>query len=166
MRWNVFYDDNSGPAHQVRAGGLIHGGFYPYERRPARRDLTGHPHRRRTGVWLHDAPLRHHGVGDAHHDLPRHHHRPDPGAQYYATWRTFPATCDWSWQEMQPVGVTRTYSASTSTRARTPTAACTSCPAGAASMFEELMPDVFVDEADVGPELVGSQPPAARARAA
>ena len=24
-------------------------------------------------------------------------------------WRTFPTTCDWSWQEMKPAGVTRTY---------------------------------------------------------
>src|SRR6476661_6230618 len=31
MRWDAFYNDNSDPAHQVREGGLIHGGFYPYE---------------------------------------------------------------------------------------------------------------------------------------
>src|SRR6478735_7519373 len=31
MRWDSFYNDNSDPAHQVRPGGLIHGGFYPYE---------------------------------------------------------------------------------------------------------------------------------------
>ena len=24
-------------------------------------------------------------------------------------WRTFPTTCDWGWQEMQPAGVTRNY---------------------------------------------------------
>ncbi len=32
-----------------------------------------------------------------------------PATHYFAPWRTFPATCDWSWHEMQPVGVTRTY---------------------------------------------------------
>jgi len=32
-----------------------------------------------------------------------------PAKQYFALWRTFPNTCDWSWQESQAVGVTRTY---------------------------------------------------------
>ena len=32
---------------------------------------------------------------------------PDQG--YFGTWRTFPDTCDWSWQETKPIGVDRTY---------------------------------------------------------
>ena len=33
-----------------------------------------------------------------------------PAAHYFGTWRTFPAGCDWDWQEQgQPVGTTRRY---------------------------------------------------------
>ena len=32
-----------------------------------------------------------------------------PQKAYYGAWRTFPDTCDWSWQETRPVGETRTY---------------------------------------------------------
>ena len=32
-----------------------------------------------------------------------------PAKEYFGSWRTFPDTCDWSWQETKPVGVDRTY---------------------------------------------------------
>ena len=32
-----------------------------------------------------------------------------PTKEYFGAWRTFPDTCDWSWQETKPVGVHRTY---------------------------------------------------------
>src|SRR5262245_27836449 len=32
-----------------------------------------------------------------------------PPKEYYGTWRSFPDTCDWSWQETKPIGETRTY---------------------------------------------------------
>jgi hypothetical protein len=30
-----------------------------------------------------------------------------PSREYFGAWRTFPDTCDWSWQETRPLGVTR-----------------------------------------------------------
>jgi hypothetical protein len=32
-----------------------------------------------------------------------------PSKVYYGPWRTFPDSCDWSWQETRPTGFTRTY---------------------------------------------------------
>ena len=32
-----------------------------------------------------------------------------PAKEYFGAWRTFPDTCDWSWQETKPLGVHRTY---------------------------------------------------------
>ena len=29
-----------------------------------------------------------------------------PAKEYFGAWRTFPDTCDWSWQETKPLGVT------------------------------------------------------------
>ena len=29
-----------------------------------------------------------------------------PAKEYFGSWRTFPDTCDWSWQETKPIGVT------------------------------------------------------------
>ena len=40
-------------------------------------------------------------VGIARGQLPR--------KEYYGRWRSFPDTCDWSWQETKPVGEWRTY---------------------------------------------------------
>ena len=40
-------------------------------------------------------------IGIANGQLPR--------KEYYGRWRSFPDTCDWSWQETKPEGFTRTY---------------------------------------------------------
>jgi len=32
-----------------------------------------------------------------------------PPTHYFKMWRTFPDTCDWSWPEMQPTGIHKTY---------------------------------------------------------
>ena len=141
MRWDAFYNDNSDPAHQVRAGGLHPRWLLPVRAQPPGRRLPGHPHRRRPRV-AHDPPLRHDGVRDPHHDLPRHHHRPDqPPPQYYATWRTFPDDVRLVVAGDAAGGRdTARTTASTSTRVPTPTAACTSCPAGAARCSRSSCP--------------------------
>ncbi len=56
-----------------------------------------------------------------------------PQKAYYGRWRTFPDTCDWSWQETKPVGVGESTSASTSSRAPTSTTTLGSSRAGAAT---------------------------------
>ena len=32
-----------------------------------------------------------------------------PAQHFFAAWRTFPDSCDWSWPESKPVGVQRRY---------------------------------------------------------
>ena len=105
-------------------------------------------------------PLRHDRLGDPDHELPRHPHRPGPGQALLrrrgAPSRrpaTGPGTrCS---RSASPAPT----SASTSTRARTPTAACTSCPGWGGSMFEELMPAVFVPEETWAPRSWGVNHP-------
>ena len=91
-----------------RPGGLIHGGFWDAHRRPGARVTGNH-----SGVGPDVCYTGHHydttvtepriasyiGIADGQ----------IPAKQYYGMWRTFPSTCDWRWQEMQPLGENRTY---------------------------------------------------------
>ena len=83
-----------------------------------------------------------------------------PQKEYYGRWRTFPDTCDWCFQETKPVGDRASTSASTSSRAPTRTTASRSCPSWGGSMFEALMPALFVPEEQLGAAQLGRQPPA------
>ena len=74
-----------------------------------------------------------------------------PAKAYYATWRTFPDTCDWSWQEQQPVGVTRTYDGIPVFEGAYRYRGFQVVPSWGGDMFEALMPDLFVPEAAWGP---------------
>ena len=74
-----------------------------------------------------------------------------PPAAYFATWRTFPASCDWSWQEQQPVGVTRTYLGIPVFEGAYRYRGIQLVPSWGGDMFESLMPDLFVPEAAWGP---------------
>ena len=109
MRWDMFYDaDTAHPG--VRPGGLIHGGFYDAPPTARVLDLHRQPHRRAART-----------SGTPTTTTTRRCPRPGsrsylgiltgqiPAKQYFAMWRTFPASCDWSWHEMQPVGENRTY---------------------------------------------------------
>ena len=64
----------------VRPGGLMHGGFYPFDRRPPGRRLPRAPTSAATRRLAHDPPLRHDRLRDPDHELPRHPHRAGPGA--------------------------------------------------------------------------------------
>ncbi|WP_426566250.1 glucoamylase family protein [Angustibacter sp. McL0619] len=74
-----------------------------------------------------------------------------PPEAYYATWRTFPSTCDWSWQEQQPVGTTRTYLGVPVYEGAYRYRGMRLVPSWGGDMFESLMPDLFVPEASWGP---------------
>jgi hypothetical protein len=153
MRWDAFYDPNG-----TRPGGLMHGGFYPYENgRPGGTYLGTHiggP-----DVWL----TTHHYdtivsesritsyLGIMTGQVPQRH--------YFAAWRTFPASCDWSWPEMQPVGVTRTYMGIEVFEGAYTYRGMRIVPGWGGSMFEELMPNVFVPEEDWGPRSWGLNHP-------
>jgi hypothetical protein len=154
MRWDAFYNDNSDPAHQVRTGGLIHGGFYPYE--------DGRPGGTYRGTHIGGDPV---WLTTHHYDTTVSETRITsylgiitgqiPPKQYFAMWRTFPATCDWSWHEMQPVGENRTYYGIDVYEGAYTYRGMHIVPGWGGSMFEELMPDVFVDEAAWAPRSWG-----------
>jgi len=74
-----------------------------------------------------------------------------PKEEYFGSWRTFPDTCDWSWQETKPVGFTRTYLGVSVFEGAYPYDGMRIVPGWGGSMFEALMPDLFVPEDQWGP---------------
>ena len=72
--------------------------------------------------------------------------------EYFGAWRTFPATCDWSWQETQPVGFNRTYLGVNVFEGAYPYNGTRVVPGWGGSMFEALMPSLFVPEDKWGPQ--------------
>lgn len=159
MRWDAFYNPGDDPAHPaVRPGGLIHGGFFPFDH-----DRPGGVYRG-THIGGEDVWLTTH-----HYDTTVSETRITsylgiitgqiPPRQYFAMWRTFPATCDWSWHEMQPVGVDRTYYGIDVYEGAYTYRGMRIVPGWGGSMFEELMPDVFVPEATWAPSSWGRNHP-------
>jgi len=73
-----------------------------------------------------------------------------PPKEYFGAWRTFPDSCDWSWQETKPVGVHRTYLGIDVFEGAYPYSDFRVVPGWGGSMFEALMPALFVPEEDWG----------------
>jgi hypothetical protein len=69
-----------------------------------------------------------------------------PARHYFGTWRSFPDSCDWSWQETRPLGVTRRYFGVDVFEGAYPYADMRVTPSWGGSMFEALMPPLFVPE--------------------
>jgi Putative glucoamylase/Protein of unknown function (DUF3131) len=157
-RWDVFFDRSF-----WRRPGANFGGFYTAPN-PTRTDLVQLP------------PLN--GVGGADVWYTANHHYDTavsesrminylgimrgqiPGGAYYATWRTFPV--DWTWPEMPPIGQARTYLGVDVYEGvyRYPYAdGLHVVPGWGGSMFEELMPDLFVPEATWAPGSWGKNHP-------
>lgn len=82
-----------------------------------------------------------------------------PAADYFKMWRTFPSSCDWSWQEMQPSGVTRTYLGVDVYEGHYTYRGMNIVPSWGGSMFEALMVPLFVPEAEWGPRSWGVNHP-------
>jgi len=74
-----------------------------------------------------------------------------PPKEYFGAWRTFPDTCDWSWQETKPLGFHRTYYGIDVFEGSYPYAGMRIVPGWGGSMFEALMPTLFVPEEQWGP---------------
>ncbi|HTV24438.1 MAG TPA: glucoamylase family protein [Polyangiaceae bacterium] len=75
-----------------------------------------------------------------------------PREHYFAAWRTFPDTCDWSWQEAKPVGRWQSYlGVDVFEGAYADGAAGRLVPTWGGSMFEALMPTLVVPEAEWAP---------------
>jgi hypothetical protein len=154
MRWDSFYDTNAS-----RKPGLMHGGFFVTQP-PGRTDgFYGNHIGVGPDVWL----TNHHYdttvsetritsyLGIMTGQVPKEH--------YFAMWRTFPATCDWSWPEMQPVGEDRTYFGVDVYEGAYTYRGMHIVPGWGGSMFEELMPDVFVPESSWAPRSWGLNHP-------
>jgi hypothetical protein len=77
-------------------------------------------------------------IGTAKHELPR--------KTYYGRWRSFPDSCDWSWQETRPSGFHRSYDGVDVFDGAYPYGATRVTPSWGGSMFEALMPALFVPE--------------------
>jgi hypothetical protein len=77
-------------------------------------------------------------IGIAKGELPRRH--------YFGAWRSFPKTCDWSWQETKPLGMHRSYYGVEVFEGAYPYAGRRLVPSWGGSMFEALMPALFVPE--------------------
>jgi hypothetical protein len=82
-----------------------------------------------------------------------------PPKEYYGTWRSFPDTCDWSWQETKPLGVTRTYYGVNVFEGAYPYDGMLVTPSWGGSMFEDLMPALFVPEEKWAPHSWGVNHP-------
>jgi hypothetical protein len=82
-----------------------------------------------------------------------------PPKEYYGAWRSFPDTCDWSWQETKPIGVTRTYFGVNVFEGAYPYAGMRVTPSWGGSMFEALMPALFVPEERWAPQSWGINHP-------
>jgi hypothetical protein len=74
-----------------------------------------------------------------------------PQREYYGAWRSFPDSCDWSWQETRPLGVHRTYLGIDVFEGAYPYNGTRVTPSWGGSMFEALMPSLFVPEDVWGP---------------
>jgi hypothetical protein len=161
MRWDAFYNpgDGAGGHRVVRPGGLMHGGFYPFANGRGADEAYLGTHIGGDPVWL----------TTHHYDTIVSETRITsylgiltgqvPGRHYYAPWRTFPASCDWSWHEMQPVGETRTYLGIDVYEGAYTYRGMHVVPGWGGSMFEELMPAVFVPEEKWAPRSWGVNHP-------
>jgi hypothetical protein len=82
-----------------------------------------------------------------------------PARHYFGAWRSFPDTCDWSWQETKPLGVTRGYLGVDVFEGAYPYFGSRVTPSWGGSMFEALMPALFVPEERWGPGSWGANHP-------
>ena len=154
MRWDVFFDPDYTPAP-----GAIYGGFYTED--PGRGGVALMEPRNGVGgpkIWY---TVTHHYdtcVSEARMALYLGIIRGQiPAGAFYATWRTFPP--DWTWPEMPPVGQYRTYFGVRVYEGAHRYRGMRVVPGWGGSMFEELMPDLFVPEAAWAPRSWGVNHP-------
>ena len=83
-----------------------------------------------------------------------------PPEAYFNTMRTLPATCDWSWHEMRPVGFDTSYLGVPVYEGAYRYRGIQFVPSWGGDMFEALMPDLFVPEAAWAPDSWGRNHPA------
>jgi hypothetical protein len=139
------------------AAGLIRGGFW--DEPPTQCSTPGNYRGRGPTVFytchhygaLNTEPRIASYIGIAHDQIPPTH--------YYKMWRTFPDTCDWSWQEMKPHGVTRSYLGVDVFEGHYRYRGLRLVPSWGGSMFEALMVPLLVPEEDWAPRSWGVNHP-------
>jgi Putative glucoamylase/Protein of unknown function (DUF3131) len=82
-----------------------------------------------------------------------------PQKEYYGRWRTFPDTCDYSFQETRPVGSWQRYFGVDVFEGAYRYAGMRLVPSWGGSMFEALMPALFVPEERWAPDSWGRNHP-------
>jgi len=150
MDFGAFFDPGPIPNHPT---GLLRGGFW--EEKPAVEAVAGNY--LGTGPDVYYTPNHYDTtvsetritayIAIARGQIPRQ--------AYFGTWRTLPNGLDWGWQEQRPVGVTRTYLGVEVFQGTYAYRGMRLVPGWGGSMFEALMPDVFVPEASWAPRSWG-----------
>jgi len=159
MDFGCYYDPLArGPDY---GAGLLRGGFWAVEDAPPwaggfpRGDYcamaeevvyTGHHY-----GTLNTEPRIASYIGIAQDQVPEEH--------YFAMWRTFPETCDWSWPEMAPRGETHTYLGIEVYEGHYTYRGMNIVPSWGGSMFEALMVPLLVPEEEWGQESWGINHP-------
>jgi hypothetical protein len=82
-----------------------------------------------------------------------------PQKEYYGRWRTFPDTCDYKFQETRPIGSWRRYFGVDVFEGAYPYNGTRLVPSWGGSMFEALMPALFVPEESWAPRSWGQNHP-------
>lgn len=82
-----------------------------------------------------------------------------PAAHYFGPWRTYPDTCQWSWQEQRPVGRWQRYLGVDVFEGAYRYRDKLVVPTWGGSMFEALMPTLVVAEETWGPTSWGVNHP-------
>ncbi|HVK43825.1 MAG TPA: glucoamylase family protein, partial [Micropruina sp.] len=158
-RWDVFFDPDF-----ARKPGANYGGFYtenPSAIRKPEEILKRPPLNGVRGRDLYYTKLHHYDTCVSEARMVIYlgiMKRQIPGGAYYATYRTFPP--DWLWQELIPTGVPRTYLGVEVYNGSYSYGGQQVVPGWGGSMFEELMPNIFVPEERWAPRSWGHNHPA------
>ncbi|WP_394215192.1 glucoamylase family protein [Brachybacterium vulturis] len=154
MRWDVFFDRevDAQPGRTIGGFWVEDPGRDGVELRPLFSDIPG------ADVWYHSAH---------HYDTAVSEARmvtylgimtgQIPAGAYFTTYRTFPP--EWTWPEMAPVGDWTEHEGVAVFEGAHTYRGMEIVPGWGGSMFEELMPDLFVPEAAWGPESWGRNHP-------
>ncbi|MFC6022631.1 glucoamylase family protein [Plantactinospora solaniradicis] len=155
MDFGFFYNPD---AKGAGLPGLIRGGFW--DTAPPGCSVVGNYRDRGPDVWY---TCNHYDItvtepriasylGIAFGQIPPEH--------YFATWRTLPDTCDWSWAEQKPVGFHTSHLGVPVFEGAYRYQGIQFVPSWGGDMFEALMPDLFVPEDRWGPRSWGRNHPA------
>ena len=154
MNFAAFYNPDARPDLQV---GLLRGGFWDGAKPPSETSaVEGNYLGSGPNVWYtgfhYDTTVSETRIASyiaiARGQIPAKH--------YFGTWRTFPDIgCNWSWQEQRPIGQTRNYLGVDVFEGAYTYRGMRIVPGWGGSMFESLMPAMFVPEEKWAPRSWG-----------